>query len=191
MQTIGQDLEPELAACQRQLTAIEHEADRVLDGLTVQQLEWRERDDTWSVADCLNHLVVTGNESLPRIRVAMADARSRGLLKRGPFRHGLLGNWLVRAMDLPPRIKVRAPKAYRPAANAPVSDIRDGFVRLQRELIDAVTEADGLDLARITVTNPVSHWFTLSLGQEFAFTAAHERRHLWQAARVRDRVVRD
>jgi hypothetical protein len=29
-------------------------------------------------------------------------------------------------------------------------------------------------------------WFRLSLGQEFALTMAHERRHVWQAWRVRE-----
>jgi hypothetical protein len=32
------------------------------------------------------------------------------------------------------------------------------------------------------------NWFRMSLGQEFALTAAHERRHLWQASRVREKI---
>ena len=51
-----------------------------------------------------------------------------------------------------------------------------------------IEEADGIDLASVKVNNPVSRWFKLSLGQELAFTAAHERRHLWQAVRVRERL---
>jgi hypothetical protein len=50
-------------------------------------------------------------------------------------------------------------------------------------------EANGVDLARVKVSNPVSNWFKLSLGQELALTAAHERRHLWQASRVRKRII--
>ena len=49
-------------------------------------------------------------------------------------------------------------------------------------------EANGIDLAAVKVDNPVSRWFKLSLGQELAFTAAHERRHLAQASRVRGRI---
>jgi hypothetical protein len=37
----------------------------------------------------------------------------------------------------------------------------------------------------VKVANPVSTWFRMTLGQEFALTAAHERRHLWQGWHVR------
>jgi hypothetical protein len=35
------------------------------------------------------------------------------------------------------------------------------------------------------VSNAVSTWFRLSLGQELGFNAAHERRHLRQAGVVK------
>jgi hypothetical protein len=93
-------------------------------------------------------------------------------------------------MDAPPRIKFKAPRAYRPELDAGVPDIVARFFRLQSELISALEEADGIDLARARVGNPVAKWITLSLGQEFACTAAHERRHLLQAARIREKLLR-
>lgn len=182
-------LVPELENYARQFAAIELDAQRVHQGLTVPQLTWRGSPQTWSVADCFNHLVVTGNQSLPRIRSAIVDARARGGLGNGPFRHGVLGNWLIRLMDAPPTIKFKSPKAYRPSPDVPVSEIVEEFFVLQAELIRALEEANGVDLSRVRVGNPVSGWFKMSLGQEFALTAAHERRHLWQAANVRARLV--
>ena len=178
----------ELEEYRRQFAAIARDTERLLSGLTEQQIEWRESPATWSIADCLNHLVVTGRQSLAHIHSAVADARSRGVLARGPFRHSLLGNWFVRLMDAPARIRFKVPDAYRPAPNAAVSEIVASFVQLQRELVQALQEADGIDLARVKVNNPVSDWFKMSLGQEFALTAAHERRHLLQASRVRQKI---
>ena len=195
-QTPGSDrssterLGPELLEYSRQLAAIKRDAELLLEGLTEDQLTWREQARTWSIADCLNHLLVTGNESLPNIRRTMTEARSRRLLGRGPFRQGVLGNWFIRLMDAPPKIKFKAPHAYRPAFDLPVSEIVAGFFVLQDELIQALEEADGIDLARAKVSNPVSQWFKMSLGQEFALTVAHERRHLWQASRVRENSCR-
>ncbi len=184
----GDHLVPELRGCYLQLAAIERDAKALVEGLTDRQLAWRENARTWSIADCLNHLVVTGRHSLDSMRRSVADARARGLLGRGPFRHGLLGNWLVRLMDAPPRIRVRAPKAYRPLPDQPVQATVAAFFLLQRELFAVLNEANGIDLGRVKVENPVTRWFRLSLGQELAFTAAHERRHLWQAAVVRSRL---
>ena len=174
---------------QLQFEAITHEAELLLDGLTDRQLAWRENPKVWSIADCLDHLVVTGNQSLPRIRQAMSEARSRGLLGRGPFSYGKFGTWFIRLMDAPPTIRFRAPRAYRPSMDLPASEVVARFFLLQGELIRASEDAEGIDLAAVRVSNPVSRWFRMSLGQEFALTAAHERRHLWQASRVRESLV--
>ena len=183
-----EQLEPELQGYDRQFSAIREGAEQLLDGLTERQLAWHEGVGAWSIVDCLNHLAVTGNESLSRIRSAIVDARSHGLLGTGPFRHTIAGNVLIRLMDAPPRLRFKAPKAYRPLRDVSVSEILATFFLLQDELARVLRDANGLDLARVKVTNPVTNWFKMSLGQEFAFTAAHERRHLWQASRVRTKL---
>jgi hypothetical protein len=183
-----EQLVPELRGYYRQFVAIEQDAKALLDGLSEEQLKWRETARTWSVADCLNHLVATGSQSLRHIRSAVAEARAAGLFAQGPLRHGVLGTWFVRLMDAPPPLKFKAPKAYRPVPDQSVVQIVDGFFLLQHDLFRALHDANGIDLVRVKVSNPVSTWFRLSLGHEFAFTAAHERRHLWQAARVRERL---
>jgi hypothetical protein len=184
----GDHLLPELQGYYRQFLAIGRAAEVLLEGLTEAQLTWRADVRTWSIADCLNHLVVAGNQSLRGIRSAVVEARAGGLLSRGPFRHSVLGSWLIRLMDAPPTIKFKVPKAYRPVPDVSAFEIVAGFFLLQDELFRALDEANGMDLGRVKVANPVSKWFRMSLGQEFAFTAAHERRHLWQASRVRERL---
>ena len=182
-------LPPELQVCHRQFAAIKDDAEALVRGLTDEELTWSENPSKWSIADCLNHLAVTGNQSLSNIRAAIEDARSRGLFGSAPFRHPLLGNWLIRLMDAPPTVKFKAPRAYRPMAGSSVAEILSAFFLLQDELMRALHEADRIDLARVKVSNPVNRWFKLSLGQEFALTAAHERRHLWQGSLVRERRV--
>ena len=184
----GDRLVLELQGYYRQFALIERTATVLLESLTEAQLTWRDDVRTWSIADCLNHLVVTGNHSLRGIRSAVVEARAGGLLAVGPFRHSVLENWFIRLMDAPPTIKFKVPKAYRPVPVVSPFEIVAGFFLLQDELFRALNQANGIDLRRVKVVNPVSKWFKLSLGQEFAFTAAHERRHLWQATRVRERL---
>ena len=181
----GEQLVPELKGYYCEFAAIEREARRLLDGLTDVQQKWHPDVRTWSIVDCLNHLVVTGRHSLRGISSAVCEARANGLLAGGPFRHSVLGTCFIRLMDAPPILTFRVPKAYQPVADSVASEAVAGFFRLQHELFRALHEANGIDLARVKAANPVSKWFKLSLGQEFAFTAAHERRHLWQASRVR------
>jgi hypothetical protein len=62
------------------------------------------------------------------------------------------------------------------------------FFHVQSKFLRQIERADGLDLSRVKVPMPVSRFFKLGLGAAFARTAAHERRHLAQARRVRSKI---
>ena len=57
---------------------------------------------------------------------------------------------------------------------------------MRDELAERVRQADGLDLGSNRVVSPVTPLLRMPLGAYFAFVMAHERRHLWQAWRVRE-----
>ena len=50
--------------------------------------------------------------------------------------------------------------------------------------VTVLRQANGLDLGRVRVRAPMNKWVRFSLGSGFAFMAAHERRHLWQARQI-------
>ena len=170
---------------QRQFESIRTEAQKLLGDLNELQFNWQPGTDRWSIAQCIDHLVVTGRSSLSNIHLAVNEARSRGLFSPGPFRYGLIEKWFVRQMEPPAKMKFKAPKAYRPSADQSQAEIIASFYSLQEEFLACIEEANGIDLSRTKVSNAVNRWFRLSLGQELAFDAAHERRHLWQAGRVK------
>lgn|SRR5262249_26656493 len=169
----------------QQFQSIKIDAQDLLAGLSEIQFNWRPGANRWSIAQCLDHLLVTGRNSLSNIHVAINDARSKALFSQGPFRYGVLEKWFVRQMEPPARIRFKAPKAYVPSGQGSYAEIVKDFYRLQEEFLQCIEEANGIELSKTKVSNPVSRWFKLSLGQELAFNAAHERRHLWQARRVK------
>jgi DinB superfamily len=176
---------PELDEYRRQFEAIKQDASELLDGLTDEQFNRRESPGRWSIAECLVHLNVTGRLYLPFIEGAIKEARERQLVGEGPFRQGLLVNWLIRSTEPPAKLKFKAPKIFIPPPDQPLDKVRSDFMALQDALMALVNASNGLHLWRIKVTSPVSRLFKTSLGQCFAFHAAHERRHLWQARQVR------
>jgi len=165
----------------RQFESIKTDAQNLLGDLNELQFNWQPGTDRWSIAQCIDHLVVTGRSSLSNIRRAVNEARSKGLFSPGPFRYGLIEKWFVRQMEPPAKMMFKAPKAYMPSAHQPYAEIVASFYSLQEEFLSCIEEANGIDLSKTKVSNAVSRWFRLSLGQELAFNAAHERRHLWQA----------
>ena len=184
-ETANARLIPELEGYRQQYEALKRDAAELLDGLTQTQFNWRASPGRWSIAECLVHLNLTGQLYLPLIEDAISRARARQLFGQGPFRHSFLINWFIRMNEPPVKLKVKAPKIFVPPPDQPLDHVASDFMALQDQLLNLVSESNGLHLSRIKVTSPVSRLFKTSLGQCFAFHAAHERRHLWQARQVR------
>ena len=172
----------------RQFESIKTDAQNLLGDLNELQFNWQPGTDRWSIAQCIDHLGLTGRNSLSNIHRAVDEARSKNLFSLGPFRYGLIEKWFVRQMEPPARMTFKAPKAYLPSVYQPYPEMVTSFYSLQAEFLVCIEEANGIDLSRMKVSNAVSRWFRLSLGQELAFNAAHERRHLWQAGKVKEEL---
>ncbi len=183
----------ELAASWREFRSTGEEAEELASALTPDQLWWRPAPERWSVGECLDHLVRTGEAYLEALDGAIDEGRRRGLLADGPGRRSLVGRWLVRFLEPPPGLGIPAPGRIRPRnPEADGSETHEGgsslsdFLALRPALEDRLRAADGLDLGRIRMASPFAQFVRFDLGSAFRIVAAHERRHLWQARRVRE-----
>lgn len=187
----SETLHPELLALFEELRETRALAHRLAADLSDAQAWWRPDPERWSVAECIDHLTVTAEQLLPRLRGTIVGAHPPGERAAGPlpgsFRRGLLSRLLIAFTEPPPRLRMRAPAPYAPevAEGELVDRVLGRFDRAHEELEAQVLESRGLDLGRVKMTSPFSRLLRLSLRDWFAFLAAHERRHLWQADQVR------
>lgn len=180
-----QPLIPELAAYRAGFRWARAEIRNLTAPLDGETYNRRPERDSWSAAECVEHLSATAREMLPGIDAGIREARERGWLAHGPFEYGRLGNWFVSfavADELPPRKKAKAPKLYRPPQRRyEIEPAVSEFLGLQGELIERLHLASGIDLVRVKVRSPAMSLVRLSLGQWFRLLEGHNRRHLWQA----------
>ncbi len=176
----------ELDEYQKQFQQIADDAKLLTVGLSEAQFTWRPEPDSWSIQECLAHLVMVGQRELPLIERAIEDARSRGVTGTGPFRYGWLDRMIVRQTEPPARRRFSAPRRFQPLHGQPVTAILPTFLHVQSQFIRLVQQAEGLDLARVKVPTLINRFLKLSLGMILAQQAAHERRHLAQARAVRE-----
>jgi DinB family protein len=184
------ELIAELQQRRREFEASKTDARGIVAGLSHAQFNYRPTPDRWSIAECLVHLNTAAKACFPAIDRAIAAAQARGWTSAGPFRYGWLANWLVRTFEPPVRRRFRTAKIFRPApppaAGYRASDVLAEYVAVRDELLERVRRANGIDLRRAVVVSPANRLLRMSLGAYLAFLAAHDRRHLWQAQRVRD-----
>lgn len=153
--------------------------------LSDSQFNWRARPGRWSIAECLSHLNIVGRQYNRMIKGLIDGGRRRRMLTGGVHRHGFWGNILIRMMEPPVRFRLPAPRRFRPATGYGVAQVVPAFIALQEEYVRLIESANGLDLGSIRIPNPAFRMVELSLGQSFGLVASHQRRHLWQAERVR------
>jgi|SRR6185295_2484523 len=171
----------------RQLDAIESDARDLLTRVTDAQLNTQPNPASWSIGQCFDHLIVSGRAELPFLDRAIREGHEKKLFGQEPFHYGFLGNWSVRLMDAPARMKFKAPKVYRPLASRyTVEVLTTDFFSLHDDWRKCLNASERLHLSSIRVSTPVTRFITFSLGQAFALGLAHERRHMWQARRIRE-----
>jgi hypothetical protein len=179
----------ELDRYRRQFQEIREQAKELTAGLKEDQFNWRPGAGQWSIEECMAHLVMVGNVQVRAVTEAVEDGRARNLTGSPPFHYGHIDRFLIGLTEPPVRQPLPSPRRFIPLHGQPVTAIVPSFQHIQDQFLVQIDRAEGLDLARVKVVTPISQWLKMSLGATFAQAAAHERRHLEQARRVREKLA--
>lgn len=79
-------LAPEIDRFRAQFERLSTDADTLVAPLNDSQFTWQPTAESWSVAQCIDHLNSTAREYLPMLDEGIADAIRRGLYSPGPVR---------------------------------------------------------------------------------------------------------
>lgn len=172
------------------LTAAERDVHNLVSGLTAQQGSWRAEPRSWSVAQCLDHLTITNRVYLDAMRPSADRAVQQRRRRRAPAEPGVVGRWFVRTIEPPVRAHLKSPRIFRPRTLPSLADATAGFLASQEEVRSFLRRYADVDLAGVRFPNPFIPSVRFSLATGLHVIAAHERRHLWQAWRVRDAAER-
>ena len=177
----------EIADLVTQAEAARAEARALCDGLSDAQLLWRPAPGAWSIAECLDHLARAGSWFVKQAGHGLEQARARGLRAEGAYRLRPFDRFAASVLEPPVRyLRASAPQGAVPTSISDPRAVLAAFERLQDSLAERVRECDGWDLRRARARSPWHPAIELSLGGLLLVTLAHERRHLWQARRVRE-----
>jgi hypothetical protein len=178
---------PDIRALQDGFDAAGRDARALVADLTHAVGEWRADARSWSVSECLDHLGTANEVYLRAMRPAAERALAHGRRRRGPARPGLIGGWFVRTLEPPvkPRSKMKAPQKIRPRSAPSLDDAAARFFAAHEEVRAFLDRFAEVDLNSVHFPNPFIPGVRFSLATGLHVLAAHERRHLWQAWRVR------
>jgi DinB superfamily len=164
--------------------AVAGDAKILFGHLNSEQLNWKPAADSWSVAQCLDHLISANHEYHPVFDRILKGEYRKTFLHGMPFLPAFFGRVMIKAVSPESRRKFKAPGAARPSSSSIDPQIVDRFIAYQRETLAKMKSLEGLGPAGIIITSPFLSVVVYSLLDTFRLIVAHERRHFAQAQRV-------
>jgi hypothetical protein len=166
--------------------AIAGDAKALFGHLNREQLNWKPAADSWSVAQCLDHLITINREYYPVFDRILKGEHRRTLLHRLPLLSAMFGRLMVKALSPNSSQKLKAPATARPSSSSIDQQIVEHFITQQRETLGRMRSLENRDPAETIITSPFASVVVYSLLDAFRIVVAHERRHFAQAQRVMD-----
>jgi hypothetical protein len=152
--------------------------------LSAEQLNWKPSPESWSVGQCLDHLMTTNRPYVKIVDETLSGNRQTRVMERIPILPGVFGKLLIKYLDPKSERKLKAPLKFQPASSNVPGTIVSDFVKQQGEVAARMEAASGINPERIIISSPAVSVITYSLLDAFRVIETHERRHFAQAERV-------
>jgi hypothetical protein len=177
------------SSLREQIQQAKRQADEIAAGLSPEQLVSRPDPAKWSIAECFAHLNVTAEIVQPLVAAAIAEGKSSRVHGKGPHALSFFGRLLVWIAEPPPKFNMSAPRKVAPRIElATGTEVIAKFLQWNDQWLRLVDDMEGLDLEKIRVAPLFRRMPRLRLSDPIPWMLAHQRRHLWQAEQVRQKL---
>jgi hypothetical protein len=167
-----------------QLDLVTRQAVQNFSSLNGEQLNWKPDPSTWSIAQCLDHLIVSNTTYFPTFDKLLRYEYSLPLAQRlNPFKK-LLGPVMVKNLGPQLAKKFKNPKIFDPSSSTISTDILNNFTQHQEVVKNYFRQLLRLDTNNLVITSPVTSVITYSLQDGLQIIAGHEQRHINQALNI-------
>jgi hypothetical protein len=162
---------------------IEAQAKGDLADLDATAMSWQPPDGGWSVAQVLEHLVISNTLYFGPMQSLIQEADATDGPVR-PWKPSFMGGLLIRALVPTAQRRIRTSRKLEPGPDVG-PDVVNRFLGTMRELTDLLWNAQGIDMRKLRMTSPVSPLVRrLNLGDAFVILVVHCQRHMLQIERV-------
>ena len=166
-----------------ELNEITEKVKSAFGSLNEEQLNWRATTESWSVGQCLEHLIKTNELFYAEFDKIAGGGRQNSFWESwSPFTK-IGGNFLVKTLKADEK-KLKAPTQVVVPPSAVETEIVAKFAAHQSELGAKIEALSGADPEKTVLTSPFMGLMTYTLGTGLEVIVEHEKRHVRQAERV-------
>jgi len=153
--------------------------------LTALQLNWKPAPQSWSIAECLEHLLIADSRYFHDLQKIISGGYKMTFWEKySPFT-AACGRILKDQLKETVTRKMIAPKKIRPTFSDKPLRFIDQYLNNLSEFLGYIESCSNTDIDKTIITSPTISIVTYSLRDAFQFLMQHEHRHINQAMRVK------
>lgn len=153
--------------------------------LTDAQLNWKPLPEQWSIAQCMDHVIVSNQTYLPTIIQVAEQKYQKGFWQKiSPFSKSI-GKGMISSLGSEIKRKMKSPGIFKPS-DSEIFGIPEKFWNHQKKLLEIVRKLEEINPKGVIINSPVSPLITIPLFDAIQVLLVHEERHLHQAIRVKN-----
>jgi uncharacterized damage-inducible protein DinB len=160
--------------------------EKEFSSVTKEQLNWKPTAQSWSIAECLQHLLVADRYYFQDLQQIGHNTYKMTFWEKHSPLSGLLGKVLKDQMKEQVKRKMTTHQKLTPISSAYELDILLRYKNNLNEFIQLTDECRNADVDKCIINSPTITWITYSLRDALEFLFEHEHRHLNQAIRVKN-----
>jgi hypothetical protein len=172
----------------KQIRDSEESAARLIAGVSELQGNWQPvTGRSWSIWQCLEHLSLTAEIYSKALADAVASTGNSGKTESTgtEIKPGWFARWFLSQLEPPVRLRLNTIAKVTPAATGNLAVALADFIKSHEAVREILKSWDRMDFNRVCYPSPFASSLRFTVGTGLLILNAHDRRHLWQAERVK------
>jgi hypothetical protein len=152
--------------------------------LSKDQINWKPSQEKWSIAECVDHLLVTNRLYLKEFEKQFDEKRIKTNCAKTEVKHRWLSKFIMKSVDPSNSKKVNTFAVFMPSISNHSKKVFDDFSDLQNKLINIVRFAEDLNLNEYVMSSPAAKIIKENFCDVLEIIRLHDRRHFNQAEKL-------
>jgi len=158
---------------------------REFSSLTTQQLNWKPAPKSWSIGQCLEHIIIANSLYFPTLEKIIEGKYQMSFWEKRSLLSNFFGKFFVKTLQEEPKTRMKTTKVFLPSTSDIDLGIINRFYQRHDTFMNFIASCSSFNLEEIIITSPEFRFVTYNLKDVLTFLVQHEHRHVNQAIRVK------
>lgn len=154
------------------------------NSLSENQVNWKTDLQSWSIAECVDHLIVTNKLYLAEFEKQFEREQIKTDCSVAIVKHKLLSKFIIKSVDPANIKKAKTFTVFSPSKSNYTKDVFNLFVETEQSLVNLISASKNLDLNKYVMSSPAAKIVKENFCDVLEIIRLHDRRHFNQAEKV-------